>query len=569
MTESTSTFISPPPGALWLIPLGGMAEIGKNMMALHYNDEIIIVDAGLMFPKEDMLGVDLVIPDIDYLLENKDKVKGIILTHGHEDHIGAIPYIIDRVNAPIYGTKLTLGILKSKLREFSHLTGLEFVEFAPDDTIKIGSFEIETFRAVHSITEGVGLAIKTPFGIIVHSGDFKFDDNPIDGKKVNKHKLKAIGEEGVLLLLSDSTYAERAGHSAPEVSVGKTLDGIFSKNKGRIIITSFASSIPRIQQVINCTKRAGRKISFLGRSLVGNVNIARELGFLSVEDELIFRIEELDNIPDDKVVVLTTGSQGEPMSVLTLMATCNYKWISIRPGDTVIISATPVPGNEMLVNNTVNLLFKLGADVIYNYNTRSADAKGIHVSGHASEDELKELMTLLKPKFFIPIHGEYRHLVHHNRIAEKAGIKKDNIFLVENGDIIQIDRCGVSRAGRTQCSEVLIDGLGIGDIGKVVLRDRRHLSNDGICMVVATIDRTSGELLSGPEIISRGFVYFSVSKKIIEEAKQKCGEIFADAFFKQQFEVSNLKSALKETVTKFFYKKLKRRPMIVPVILEV
>ncbi|MFH1454103.1 MAG: ribonuclease J [Armatimonadota bacterium] len=562
---------NPPKDTMWLAPLGGVGEIGKNMMVLHYKDEILIIDAGLMFPKEDMYGVDLVIPDISYLIENKDKIKGIILTHGHEDHIGALPYILNNIDAPIYGTKLTLAILKSKLREFD-FDKIELIEFSPDDKVAIGSFRIDTFRVVHSITEGIGLAIETPFGMIIHSGDFKFDDDPIDGKTVNKEKLRSFGDKGVFLLLSDSTYAERWGHSAPEKDVGRTLEEIFSQCPGRIIITSFASSIPRIQQIIDCTKKAGRKIAFVGRSLVNNVNVTKELGFLKIPHDITFKIENIDKMKDKDVVMLTTGSQGEPMSVLTLMATNNYKWITIKSGDTVIISATPVPGNEMLVNNTVNLLFKQGANVIYNYATMmlgSGSTPRIHVSGHANREELEELFALVRPKHFIPIHGEYRHLVQHSNIAKGCGIDKDNIFLIENGDIVHINKDGIKVDGKIMSGEVLIDGLGIGDIGKAVLRDRKHLSNDGICMVVATVDRSTGELLSGPEVISRGFVYFSVSKEMMEKSKELAREIFNKAHQKQLYEITMVKNEVREVLTKFFQKQIKRRPMIVPVILEV
>jgi len=565
-------FPSPPSGSMWLIPLGGIGEIGKNMSLLHYDDEILVMDSGLMFPTEDMFGVDLVIPDIHYLTHNKEKVKGIVLTHGHEDHIGALPYILEKINVPVYGTKLTLAILRGKLREFTHLPKIELIEFEPEDTLFIGNFKVDTFRVVHSITEGVGLAIHTPFGVIIHSGDFKFDDDPVDGKKINKEKLTSIGKKGALLLLSDSTYADRFGHSSPEKEVGKALEDIFAECKGRIIVTTFASSIPRIQQVINCAEKYGRKISFLGRSLVNNVAITSQLGFLRLPENLTFKIADLSRLPDEEIVVLTTGSQGEPMSVLTLMATCNYKWIQIKPNDTVILSATPVPGNETVVNNTVNLLFKLGADVIYNYSTARKDINDdmkIHVSGHASQDELKELINLVKPKYFIPIHGEQRHLVHHSRLAADCGIKPGNIFILENGSIIEINKDGIKTAGKIPCSEILVDGLGVGDIGRVVLRDRQQLSNDGICIVVGTVDRTNGELLSGPELISRGFVYFEVSKDIIEEAKRLAKDIFAESYEKQSFEVSALKTTLREKLTKLFQKKLKRRPIIVPIILEV
>lgn len=565
-------FKSPPQDSIWMIPLGGIGEIGKNMSLLHYGEEILVIDSGLMFPTEEMFGVDIVIPDINYLTHNKEKIKGIILTHGHEDHIGALPYILEKINVPVYGTKLTLAILKGKLREFTHLPEIELIEFEPEDTLVIGSFKIDTFRMVHSITEGVGLAIHTPFGVIIHSGDFKFDDDPIDGKKINKKKLSSFGEKGTLLLLSDSTYADRPGHSSPEKEVGKALEDIFAGCKGRIIVTTFASSIPRIQQVINCAEKYGRKISFLGRSLVNNVATTSQLGFLRIPENLTFKISDLSKLPDEKIVVLTTGSQGEPMSVLTLMATCNYKWIQIKPNDTVILSATPVPGNETVVNNTVNLLFKLGADVLYNYSTvrkGAYDNLKIHVSGHANQDELKQLINLVKPKYFIPIHGEYRHLVHHSRIAKECGISPDNIFILENGSIIEINKEGIKPAGKILCSEILVDGLGVGDIGRVVLRDRQQLSNDGICIVVATLDRTNGELLSGPEIISRGFVYFSVSKDMIEEAKRLSKNIFIEAYEKQGFEINSLKITLREILTKFFQKKLKRRPIIVPIILEV
>lgn len=562
----------PPEGKLWIIPLGGLGEIGKNMLVLHYDREIIVIDAGLMFPVEEMYGVDIVIPDITYLLNNKEKIKAIILTHGHEDHIGAVPYILPQLNVPVYGTELTLGILKAKLREY-HLEDNSFNEIQPGENITFKNFKIETFRVIHSISEGIGLAIHTPIGTIVHSGDFKFDLTPVDGKKPDFEKLSQLGEKGVLLLLSDSTYAERPGHSSSEAVVGRTLEQIFSNPPGRIIITTFASSVPRIQQIINISNKFKRKLCVLGKSLVNVVNIATELGYLHLPPGLTIPANKVSDVSDKDLVILTTGSQGEPLSALTLMATRNHKWVTIKKGDTVILSATPVPGNETLVNKIIDLLFKLGADVTYSIIPKSEGAleqgKLVHVSGHGSQEELKKLIGLLKPKYFVPIHGEYRHLVWHSRLANEMGIKPENVFVIEDGAVLEISSKSANILGKTDCGDVLVDGLGIGDVGKVVLRDRHLLSQDGICIIVASVNRTTGELLSGPEVISRGFVYFRISEKLIKEAKEKAKEIFLKAQEEGLYEMGALKITLKESVGKFFQKKIKRRPMIVPVIMEV
>lgn len=557
---------------LRIIPLGGLGEIGKNMMIVEYGDDIFVIDAGLMFPTEEMPGVDIVIPDISYLVENIQKVKAIVLTHGHEDHIGALPYIIERLPVPIYGTELTLGLVKAKLREF-YINNLDFRTITAGDIIELGVFKIEFFRVIHSISGGVGMAIHTPEGVVVHSGDFKFDQTPIDGKTADISFLARLGEEGVLLLLSDSTYAERPGFSMSERIVGQTLDQMFSRCPGRIIITTFASSIPRIQQILDVSEKCKKKVCSIGKSLVGTISIASELGYLRIPGDTLIRVEELNKIPYEEQVILTTGSQGEPMSALTLMATRNHKWIKIKKGDTVIISATPVPGNETLVANTINLLFRLGADVIYSINPKSegiADqAPKIHVSGHASREELKLLMGLVRPKFFVPIHGEYRHLVHHARLAAEMGIPEKNIFKLEDGEVLEINDNTAKVAGRVSAGDVLVDGLGVGDVGKVVLRDRNLLSQDGIVMVVLSIERNSGEILAGPEVISRGFVYVKESEELLEEARKKARDVLERVQKEGIPDTLSLKDSLKAGIVKFLYERTGRRPMIVPVIMEV
>ena len=483
-------------GCLKIIPLGGLGEIGKNIMVLSYEDDIIVIDSGLMFPDDEMLGIDLVIPDVTYLAEHKKQIRAIILTHGHEDHIGGLPYILREINVPIYGTKLTLGLLEAKLKESSYVDHVETHCVSAGQTVKLGKFKVEFIRVSHSIADVVALGIRTPVGNIVHTGDFKLDQTPLNNQTTDYHKFAELGKEGVLVLMSDSTNAERPGYTLSEQVVADTFDETFRKAKERIIIASFASNIHRIQLAITTAARYKRKAAVVGRSMVNVVNIARELGYLKVPEGTLIELEELMNYPKHKIVVLTTGSQGEPMSALTRMAMCDHKRIEIIPGDTVIISASPIPGNEKMVHRTIDHLFRQGAQVIYEA------VSGVHVSGHASQEELKLMLNLVKPKFFIPVHGEYRHLIKHAQLAEDVGIPRKNIFVVENGQVLEFTRTQGAVAGRVTAGRVLVDGLGVGDVGNIVLRDRRQLSQDGLVIIVLTINQDSGEIMSGPATTS-------------------------------------------------------------------
>jgi ribonuclease J len=544
---------------LQIIPLGGLGEIGKNMMAIRYQDTIVVIDSGLMFPEDELLGIDLVIPDITFLVENRDKVKAILLTHGHEDHVGALPYVLKEICPPIYGSKLTLGIVEGKLKEHS-LSNVELNIVRPRDIVKIGPLEVEFFRVSHSIPDCMGIAIHTPLGIIFHTGDIKLDQTPVDGQVVDFRKMAELGEKGVLLMFSDSTNAERPGFTKSEKVVGNAFDEIFGKCEGRIIVTTFASNVHRIQQAISTANKYGRKVAIVGRSMVNNVKISSQLGYLDIPEDILIEMEEINKYPPEKVVIATTGSQGEPMSALTRMATADHRWVGIKPGDTVIISATPIPGNEKLVSKTIDLLFKQGAEVIYE---REA---GVHVSGHASQDELKLLINIIKPRYFIPVHGEYRHLVKHAQLAESLGIPRSRIFVAENGQIIEITKKKAYVAGKVTAGKVLVDGLGVGDVGNIVLRDRRQLSQDGIIIVVVTI--SNGLVVSGPDIVTRGFVYVRESEQLIENAKAKVNEALEHCSRKNITEWSIIKSQIRDKLGKHLFEKTGRRPMIMPIIME-
>ena len=489
---------------LQIIPLGGLGEIGKNMTVIRVEDEILLIDSGLMFPEEDMLGIDLVIPDISYLIENKEMVKAIVLTHGHEDHIGALPYVLKQLNVPVYGTRLTLGILEGRLKE----NGVDSGSLHPvsaGDIINAGSFSVGFIRVNHSIPDAVGLSIKTPVGMIVHTGDFKLDYTPIDGKMTDFRRFSELGNKGVLVLMADSTNAEREGHTPSESTVGQAFDKAFHNARQRIIVATFSSNVHRIQQVIDTAIRYKRKVAVLGRSMVNVVNISLELGYINAPEGSIIDIDEINNYPMDQIVIITTGSQGEPMSALTRMAMSDHRKVGIVPGDTVIISATPIPGNEKLVAKTIDNLMKLGANVVY------GRSEGIHVSGHASREELKLMHNLVRPKFFIPVHGEYHHLVKHAKLAEELGMPKERIFIGENGMILEFTRDKGSIVGKVPAGMVMVDGLGVGDVGNVVLRDRQHLASEGMVVIVCSIDENNGNLISGPDIISRGFIYSLLS----------------------------------------------------------
>lgn len=492
-----------------IIPLGGLGEIGKNMTVFRYGDDIILVDAGLMFPEDDMLGIDLVIPDITYLVENKDKVKAIFLTHGHEDHIGALPYVMKQIGAPVYGTALTLGILQGRLKE-NGVSSEACKIIKPGDKIHAGNFKVEFIRVNHSIPDAVALAIHTPIGIIIHTGDFKFDQTPVDGQVTEFNKFAEFGDQGVLALMADSTNAERPGYTQSEKIVGQTFDDEFRYAKNRIIVATFSSNVHRIQQVVDSAVRYKRKVAVIGRSMVNVVNISMELGYLKIPEGVLIDIDESNNYTPDKIVIITTGSQGEPMSALTRMAMSDHKKVDIVPGDTVIISATPIPGNEKLVSRTIDHLYKLGADVIYE------KSNGVHVSGHASQEEIKMMHNLVRPKFFIPVHGEYRHLIKHAQLAGSLGMPRENIVVGENGSIIELTRNSIGINGRVPSGKVLVDGLGVGDVGNIVLRDRRQLSQDGIMIVVVTIDKDTCTVVSGPDIVSRGFVYVREAEGLME-----------------------------------------------------
>ena len=546
-----------------IIPLGGLGEIGKNMTVVRYGDDIVVIDSGLMFPEDDMLGIDLVIPDISYLLENRDLVRAIFLTHGHEDHIGALPYVMKQLpNVPVYGTRLTLGILSGRLKE-NNVSASGLVPIKPGDQIQVSSFQVGFIRVSHSIADSVAIYLKTPIGTIVHSGDFKFDQTPVDGKVTDFHKFAELGDQGVLVLLADSTNAERAGFTLSEKTVGAVFDDAFVKAKERIIVASFSSNIHRIQQAIDSACKCRRKVAVIGRSMINVVNIALELGYLTIPEGVLIDIDEINNYPPSSIVILTTGSQGEPMSALTRMAMSDHKKVEITPGDTVIISATPIPGNEKMVARTVDYLFRQGADVIYE------KSSGVHVSGHASQDELKLLHNLIRPKFFIPVHGEYRHLMKHAKIAQEVGLSKDNIFIAENGHVLEFGPDKGAIVSKVAAGRVLVDGLGVGDVGNIVLRDRKQLSQDGILVVVLTMDKQRGCLVAGPDIVSRGFVYVRESEQLMDEAKERVKQALDKCELNQITEWATIKSNVRDSLGKYLYEKTRRRPMILPIIMEI
>ena len=547
---------------LQIIPLGGLGEIGKNMTVIRFGDDIVVIDCGLMFPDDDMLGIDLVIPDISYLQENRNLVRAIVLTHGHEDHIGALPYVLKELNVPVYGTRLTLGILEGRLKE-TNVSAASLVPVKPREQIQVGPFKIGFFSMCHSIADAVGISIKTPVGTIVHSGDFKFDQTPVDGNVADLHRLAELGDQGVLVLLADSTNAERAGHTLSERTVGLTFEEEFRNAKGRILIATFSSNVHRIQQAIDTAAKYRRKVAILGRSMMNVVNIAIELGYLHIPENVLIDIEEINNYPAANLVVITTGSQGEPMSALTRMASNDHRQVEIVPGDTVIVSATPIPGNEKLVSRTIDLLFRQGARVVYERTS------GIHVSGHASREELKLLHNLIRPKFFVPVHGEYRHLIKHAQLAQEMGMPKERIFVAENGQVLEFGPERGVLAGKVTAGKVLVDGLGVGDVGNIVLRDRRQLSQDGILIVVITIDKQSGTVVAGPDIVSRGFVYVRESEALMETAREKVLQALERCDMTGGTEWATIKSTVRDSIGKFLYEKTRRRPMILPLIMEV
>ncbi|MFV0517580.1 MAG: ribonuclease J [Aminipila sp.] len=548
---------------LRVIPIGGLNEIGKNMTVLEYKDEILIIDCGLSFPEDEMYGIDIVIPDFSYVVKNKEKVKGMILTHGHEDHIGAIPYLLKLINLPIYGTKLTLGLVENKLKEHGIKGDLNVV--VPGDKVQIGgAFNAEAIKSTHSVADAICLCIDTPVGRIFHTGDFKIDYTPIDGTPIDFAKLAEIGSKGVQLMLCDSTNATKPGYSMSEQTVGTTLENIFRNSEARIIIATFSSNVHRVQKIIDNAIQFGRKVAISGRSMINVANIAMELGYLNVPANVLVDINKTKNIPDKELVIITTGSQGEPMSALARMASADHKAVSIKKGDMVILSSSPVPGNEKTVSNVVNKLFEKGAEVIY------SDIADIHVSGHACEEELKLMHSLIKPKFFMPVHGEYRHLKRHAKIAESLGKDPENIFILENGRVLSITPKKAEILKEEVPSQaVYVDGLGVGDVGNIVLRDRKLLSESGLIIVVAAIDRASGTICSGPDIISRGFVYVRENENLIEQARNLVADTLDKCCEENIKDWNALKAAVRDDLRGFIYKQTKRNPVILPIFLEV
>lgn len=550
---------------LTIFALGGVGEIGKNMYVVQYANDIVVIDAGLKFPEEEMLGIDIVIPDVAYLVENREKVRGILLTHGHEDHIGGLPYILKQLNVPVYGTRLTLGLVEAKLKEAGLLGETKRIVIHADSELQFGTIKASFFKTNHSIPDSVGICLDTPEGSVVHTGDFKFDQTPVNGQYADLHRMAEIGKRGVLALLSDSTNAEKPGYTGSEKSVGAELEAVFRNAQQRVVIATFASNIHRIQQVINAAAATRRKLVVTGRSMVNVVTIASELGYLDIPEGMIIEPEELNKLAADRVVILSTGSQGEPMSALTRMARSTHRKVDILPGDTVIIAATPIPGNEKYVGRTVDELFRIGANVIYG----PGSVSGMHVSGHGSQEELKLMLNLMKPKFFIPIHGEYRMLRQHANLAVSVGVDRDNIFILDNGDTVEIQG-GVARRGpKVPTGNVLIDGLGVGDVGNIVLRDRKLLSQDGILVVVVTLSKQDGTILSGPDIISRGFVYVRESEGLLEEANRIVTNTLVKLMNENVNEWASLKTHVKDTLGRFLYEQTRRRPMILPIIMEV
>ncbi len=548
---------------LRIIPLGGLGEIGKNITVFEYGEDIIIVDCGIAFPEDDMLGIDLVIPDVTYLTKNKEKVKGFVLTHGHEDHIGALPYILKDLNVPLYGTKLTLGLVEQKLEEHGLLGSVKLKTVKQSDVIQLGCFKVEFIRSSHSIADSVALAIFTPEGVIVHTGDFKVDYTPIEGEPIDLARLAELGKKGVLLLMADSTNVEREGYTMSERTVGQTLDEIFMNSKSRILVATFASNVHRVQQIINAAVKFKRKVAICGRSMVNVVNVAMELGYMNVPEGVIIDIDNINKYPPEKLVIITAGSQGEPMSALSRMAAGKHRKVEIVAGDQVIISATPIPGNEKFVSRVVNDLFKKGAKVIYE---ALAD---IHVSGHACQEELKLIHSLIKPKYFIPVHGEYRHLKQHGNLAHELGMPKENIFIMDIGNVLEITDGVAKLNGSVPSGRVLVDGLGVGDVGNIVLRDRKHLSQDGLIVVVISIESSTGELVAGPDVISRGFVYVRESEDLMEEIREISRRALLKCDERKKSDWATKKSIIRDALRDYLYEKTKRRPMILPIIMEV
>lgn len=546
-----------------VMALGGLNEIGKNMTVIEYKDEIVVIDAGLSFPEDEMLGVDIVIPDITYLLKNKDKVKGIFITHGHEDHIGALPYILKKIDVPVYGTRFSIGLIEAKLKEHK-LNNVKLNVVTPKQTVKLKNISVEFIKNNHSIPGSCSLAVHTEQGVIFHTGDFKIDLTPIDGDVMDIHRICELGSSGVLLMLADSTNVEKPGFTMSERTVGAGLDDLFRKANGsRIIVATFASNVHRLQQIINMAVKFNRKVAISGRSMVNVIGVARELGYLDMEDETLIDLNDISKYDDSELVIITTGTQGEPMSALARMSSSEHKKVEIKKGDLVIISAHPIPGNEKLISKVINLLFERGARVVYN------DLADIHVSGHAAQEDLKLINRMVKPKFFMPVHGEFRMLKRHAALAGELGMPEQNVFVMQTGQVLELDRNSAKVTNTVPTGNVLVDGLGVGDVGNIVLRDRKHLSEDGLMIVVVTISKEDGKVLAGPDIISRGFVYVRESEDLMDGAKNVIKDVLHECEEKNIKEWAYLKNNIKENLKEYLYIKTKRNPMILPIIMEV
>ena len=548
---------------LKIIPLGGLLEIGKNITVFEYKDDIILVDCGLAFPEDDMLGIDLVIPDVSYLEKNKEKIRGLVLTHGHEDHIGAIPYLLKQINVPIYATKLTAGLVQNKLEEHKLLRSTKIKTINHGQTITLGCMRVEFIRMTHSIPDACSLAIHTPVGTVVHTGDFKIDYTPIDGEQIDFGRLAALGNKGVLALMSDSTNAERKGHTMSESTVGDVLDRLFINCHKRIVVATFASNVHRIQQIVNSAVKYKRKIAICGRSMVNVIETARKFGYIKVPDNVFIDIDEIKSYTDERLVIITTGSQGETMSALRRMAEGEHRKVEITENDLIIISASPIPGNENSVSKVIDDLMKKGAEVIYNA------LEDIHVSGHACQEEQKLMISLIRPKYFIPVHGEYRQLIAHSETAKKMDIAPENIFIMTNGRILELNQDEAKLTGTVPFGKILVDGLGVGDVGNIVLKDRQRLSQDGLIIVVLTMDSKTGMAVAGPDVISRGFVYVRESENLMEEIKTRLRQKVAECEERNITDWASIKSILKEELRSYVYKRTKREPMILPIIMEI
>lgn len=546
-----------------IIPLGGVGEIGKNITAIEAGNEIIVVDCGVAFPDEEMYGVDLIIPDITYLIQNKDKVKGFFITHAHEDHIGSIPYILKQLNVPIYGTKLALAIIENKLREHNLIETSNLISVNPGENVDLENISVEFIQSTHSIAESCCLSIKTPLGVIFHTGDFKIDLTPIDDKVIDINRISSIGKEGVILLMADSTNVERSGYTMSEKSIGNTFRRIFRGAKGRIIVATFASNIHRMQQIIDASIENNRRVSFSGRSMENISKSAKELGYLHIPDDMLVEIDDIKNYSNENITIITTGSQGEPMAALARIAFGNHRKIKIERDDLFIISASPIPGNDKLISKVINQLFKKGADVIYE------DLEEVHVSGHAYREELKLMHRLIKPKYFMPVHGEYRHLKHHKDLAISLGMESKDIFILEVGGVLEIKQESAKICGKVTSGTVLVDGLGVGDVGSLVLRDRKHLAQDGLVNIVVTIEKESYTIIAGPDIITRGFVYVKESEELIKELKQIATQELQNCLDDKIIEWYLIKTNVKKALERYIYDKTKRRPTIIPIIMEI